>query len=96
MFLSQVTSIANLPPDARCCAQVVDALVRSGVAAGDIGVIAPYRAQLQLLLHRIQHAAVDVYTVDRYQGRDKDCIIVSLVRSNDMRMVLFFYPPSST
>lgn len=65
----------------------MDALVCGGVAPSDIGVIAPYRAQLQLLLHRIRHAGVDVYTVDRYQGRDKDCIIVSLVRSNESRMV---------
>ena len=25
---------------------------------------------------------VDVFTIDKYQGRDKDCILLSLVRSN--------------
>jgi DNA replication ATP-dependent helicase Dna2 len=67
--------------------QVVSALVSCGVPAADIGVIAPYRAQLQLLLQRIAHGGIDVYTVDRYQGRDKDCIVVSLVRSNPDGMV---------
>lgn len=32
--------------------------------------------------------ATEIHTVDKYQGRDKDCIIVSLVRSNAEKKVL--------
>jgi len=60
---------------------VVDRLGRFGVAMGDVGVISPYRAQLRLLRRRIVDA-VEVQTVDTFQGRDKACIVVSLVRSN--------------
>lgn len=57
----------------------------SGVPASSIGLVSPYRAQVQLLrsslsLKGIQD--VEAETVDRYQGRDKDVILVSFVRSN--------------
>ncbi len=35
----------------------------------------------------MRSGGVEVNTVDRYQGRDKDCVIVSFVRSNDGRNV---------
>eukprot|EP00698_Gefionella_okellyi_P005877 TRINITY_DN1530_c0_g2_i1.p1 TRINITY_DN1530_c0_g2~~TRINITY_DN1530_c0_g2_i1.p1 ORF type:complete len:1295 (+),score=291.04 TRINITY_DN1530_c0_g2_i1:37-3921(+) len=63
--------------------RVVAALVRCGISPTDIGVIAPYRAQMQRIRQKLQRSDIDVHTVDRYQGRDKDCMIVSLVRSND-------------
>jgi len=61
--------------------------VHCGVRAADIGVIAPYRAQMQRIRHHIARADIDVHTVDRYQGRDKECMIVSLVRSNSAHVV---------
>ena len=70
-------------------ATVVRTLVMCGCAASDIGVIAPYRAQLQLIRQLLSRecAGVDVETVDRFQGRDKRCVIVSLVRSNNIAEV---------
>lgn len=65
----------------------MESLCRGGVSAASIGVIAPYRAQLQQIRAVLRREDVDVYTVDRYQGKDKDCVIVSLVRSNPERMV---------
>ena len=64
--------------------QTIEALVMGGVRAQDIGVISPYRAQLKAIEARIKerHPDVEVHTVDRYQGRQKKCIIFSLVRSN--------------
>lgn len=59
-------------------------LLACGVPESTIGVISPYRAQLKLLSQKCRrHASVDIYTVDRYQGRDKECILLSMVRSND-------------
>ena len=45
----------------------------------DIGVMAPYRSQVQLLKSQIPEAEVN--TVDQYQGRDKDVILYSCTRT---------------
>ncbi|XP_043912886.1 DNA replication ATP-dependent helicase/nuclease DNA2 [Protopterus annectens] len=66
---------------------VTSALVKAGCKPCDIGIIAPYRQQLRtisaLLTTSSFFHAVEVNTVDKYQGRDKSVIIVSFVRSND-------------
>lgn len=47
-------------------------------------MISLYRQQLKLLSHKLSnHTGVEMLTADRSQGRDKDCIMISLVRSND-------------
>ncbi|XP_026869945.2 DNA replication ATP-dependent helicase/nuclease DNA2 [Electrophorus electricus] len=64
---------------------IVSLLIKAGCSAGDIGVIAPYRQQLKAistLLDVEAFRAVEVNTVDRYQGRDKSVVIVSFVRSH--------------
>ena len=52
-----------------------------------IGVISPYLAQTIELQMMLGWNGVEVSTVDKYQGRDKECIIVSLVRSNTERRI---------
>ena len=82
---SETGSLYN-PGEARVTAAAVDALCRAGVSAGDIGVIAPYRAQvaeLRRALDRSGYANVEAHTVDRYQGRDKLAIILSLVHTTE-------------
>lgn len=72
------------PLEARLIAQMVEALVACGVDASRIGVMTLYRSQLKLLADSLrQYPLVEVLTVDRFQGRDKDCIFFSMVRSND-------------
>jgi DNA replication ATP-dependent helicase Dna2 len=59
-------------------------ITRCGMPAKDVGVIAPYRSQLKCLAHSLQSLPdVEVNTVDQYQGRDKECILFSMVRSNE-------------
>ena len=65
--------------------RAVVALLASGAVSGpeEIGVISPYRAQVALLTARLaSHKVSDVHTIDRFQGREKRCVVVSLVRSN--------------
>ncbi|BGP51084.1 DNA replication endonuclease-helicase Dna2 [Rhodotorula kratochvilovae] len=64
--------------------QTVSALSTCGVAPADIGVITLYRQQIKLLSRLLEPSfpGVEVLTADRSQGRDKECILVSLVRSN--------------
>ncbi|HYZ88900.1 MAG TPA: AAA domain-containing protein [Myxococcales bacterium] len=62
----------------------VSALLRAGIAQRDVAVIAPYDAQVQLLRQRLAaHPDVEVDTVDGFQGREKEAIVVSLTRSNE-------------
>uniref|UniRef100_A0A8C1PFT5 DNA replication ATP-dependent helicase/nuclease n=1 Tax=Cyprinus carpio TaxID=7962 RepID=A0A8C1PFT5_CYPCA len=64
---------------------IVTLLLKAGCRASDIGVIAPYRQQLKAISSLLQgdaYKALEVNTVDKYQGRDKSVIIVSFVRSN--------------
>lgn len=64
--------------------QVVDALIGSGVKQSEIGVISLYRQQIKLLSLSLNHREdIEILTADRSQGRDKECIIISMVRSND-------------
>ena len=58
-------------------------LLAMGVQESKIGIITPYRAQLHLIGRMLKgREKVEVHTIDKYQGRDKACVIVSLVRSN--------------
>lgn len=63
--------------------QIVEALCVCGVEESKIGVMTLYRSQLKLLVEALRHRPrIEVLTADRFQGRDKECIIISLVRSN--------------
>lgn len=58
-------------------------LLATGYDASRIGVIAPYRAQVELLrkLGENSLAGVEFNTVDQYQGRDKNLIIYSCTKT---------------
>ena len=61
-------------------------LISRGLAATEIAVIAAYSAQarrLRDLLRAERAAGLEVGTVDGFQGREKEAVIVDLVRSND-------------
>lgn len=61
---------------------IVNLLIECGVTEGSIGVIAPYRSQVDMLKKVLSHQAnVEVNTVDQYQGRAKDIIIYSCTQS---------------
>ncbi len=53
------------------------------VPARDIAVISPYEAQVQKLRQLLQDLdELEIDTVDGFQGREKEAVVVSLVRSN--------------
>ena len=70
------------PLEAELVVKKLEALLAAGVAPGQIAVIAPYSAQVRLLRGRIPQSEVEVDSVDGFQGREKEAVIVSLVRSN--------------
>jgi superfamily I DNA and/or RNA helicase len=53
-----------------------------GVPPEAVGVITPYAAQARLLRDLVGELPVEIDTVDGFQGREKEGILVSLVRSN--------------
>ncbi|CAI5965790.1 unnamed protein product [Closterium sp. NIES-64] len=73
--------------EARVVVAHVRRLLEAGVDAGDIGIVTPYSAQVGLLKSfredSRQLARVEISTVDGFQGREKEAIIISMVRSND-------------
>lgn len=68
-------------------------LVDSGVQAADVGIITPYAAQVVLLKmlrgNENKLKDMEVSTVDGFQGREKEAIIISMVRSNSKKEVGF-------
>jgi len=77
------------PQEAQLVCRYVGALVAAGVAAEDIAVIAPYAAQVRLLRELLKGLAVEIDSVDGFQGREKEAIIVTLVRSNPIGEIGF-------
>ena len=70
----------------------VEALIKAGIPAQSIGVITPYNAQVALLRElRPERLSghLEISSVDGFQGREKEAIIISMVRSNDKREVGF-------
>jgi len=63
----------------------------------DVGVISPYRAQVQYLRQQLRKREffkpfrhlISVNTVDGFQGQERDIIVISLVRSNDEGQIGF-------
>ena len=52
---------------------------RRRAAAGDIAIITPYAAQVRFLREELP---VEIDSVDGFQGREKEAVVMSLVRSN--------------
>ena len=63
----------------------------------DVGVISPYRAQVQYLRRQLKNREffkpfrdlISVNTVDGFQGQERDIILISLVRANDEGQIGF-------
>ena len=76
------------PCEVTLTAQLVESLITTGIAPRDIGVMTLYRSQLALLKQTLRHrSGVEMHTADKFQGRDKEVVILSLVRSNDSQVV---------
>ncbi|NHN59514.1 AAA domain-containing protein [Halorussus rarus] len=76
------------PVEADRVAEVVDEFLAAGVDPAEIGVIAPFRAQVAEIGRRVpEEVAVD--TVDRFQGSSKEVIVVSFVATGDLDSPIF-------
>lgn len=72
--------------------KIVTQFLKGGATPQQIGVITPYEGQRGHILHTMLrngtmrqqlYQEIEVASVDSFQGREKDYIILSCVRSND-------------
>ncbi len=66
--------------EAKTSAGIVQDYLNAGVSEEDIGIISPYADQVKIIQ---EMTPVEVKTVDGFQGREKEIIIISTVRSNE-------------
>jgi DNA replication ATP-dependent helicase Dna2 len=81
------------PAEAEAIAAAVSTLFATGLNVADVAVLTPFRAQVTILRSALDACTlvrssssqqrVEVCTIDQYQGKDKQCVFVSFVRSND-------------
>lgn len=60
---------------------IIEMLLKNGLESRDIGIITPYRSQLELLKKciNLKGKGIMVYTIDKSQGIEHKCIILSFV-----------------
>ncbi|XP_053208693.1 DNA-binding protein SMUBP-2-like [Panonychus citri] len=77
--------------EADIAASYVTYLITNGVKPEHIGIITPYNLQVELIRLRLneKHPGVEIRSVDGFQGREKEVIILSLVRSNENKSTGF-------
>lgn len=82
--------------------KIVTRFFKAGVHPRDIGIITPYEGQRSYVVSSMQNTGtfkkehykeIEVASVDAFQGREKDFIILSCVRSNDHQGIGFLSDP---
>ncbi|TWT87665.1 ATP-dependent RecD-like DNA helicase [Pseudobythopirellula maris] len=70
------------PQEAAWVVAQVKELIDAGLEPSQIAVIAPYAAQVRLLRNRLRIEGLEIDTVDGFQGREKEAVVITFVRSN--------------
>lgn len=88
--------------EASMCEQIVTCFLKAGVNPSQIGVITPYEGQRFYVMSWMRrngslrselYDEIEVASVDSFQGREKDYIILSCVRSNEHQGIGFLNDP---
>ena len=77
------------PQEGELVLKQVNALCEAGLRPSDIAVIAPYAAQVRWLREHAVFDQLEIDTVDGFQGREKEAVVMSLVRSNEIGEIGF-------
>ncbi len=77
------------PKEADLILKKANVLIETGLDPKDIAIIAPYAAQVRLLRSLSQHETLEIDTVDGFQGREKEAVLITLVRSNNENEIGF-------
>lgn len=77
------------PVEMEILLDIVDEALKSELKPEDIAVIAPYKDQVDLLKKHSNIENLEINTVDGFQGREKEVVLISLVRSNNHNNIGF-------
>ncbi|MHA2634734.1 MAG: IGHMBP2 family helicase [bacterium JZ-2024 1] len=86
------TSRENIA-EAQVLLECTQYLVNYGVFPRQIGIIAPYKDQVEWMRLHSPPDGVEIHTVDGFQGREKEVILLSFVRSNPEQDIGFLADP---
>lgn len=70
------------PLEADLVSRLVNELLASGLTPSQIAVISPYSGQVRLLRERLPINDLEINSIDGFQGREKEAVVISMVRSN--------------
>lgn len=70
------------PGEAQLVKDIAERLLNRGIRPEDIAVISPYDDQVAQIKRILRVEGLEIKTVDGFQGREKEVVIVSFVRSN--------------
>ena len=77
------------PNEADLVLKKANLLIEAGLEPEDIAIIAPYAAQVRLLRSQSENKDIEIDTVDGFQGREKEAVLITLVRSNNKNEIGF-------
>lgn len=78
------------PVEVKVVRDLLDGLLETGLSPSRLATISPYKAQVELLRNKLQNNnSLDIDTIDGFQGREKDVVVISFVRNNESGAVGF-------
>src|SRR6056297_466952 len=77
------------PVESEIVLDILDRALKSSLSENDIAVIAAYKDQVDLINQHNKFEKVEIDTVDSFQGREKEMIVFSAVRSNEEQNIGF-------
>ena len=75
--------------EAELAVKLLYELLGSGLKPKDVAILTPYVAQAKLLKTMVREPGLEIGSVDGFQGREKEAIILSLVRSSEAGQIGF-------
>ncbi|MCF8008359.1 MAG: IGHMBP2 family helicase [Halanaerobiales bacterium] len=77
------------PVEMEILLDIIDQALKSGINPKDLAVITPYKDQVNLVKKHNKVEDIEINTVDGFQGREKEVVLISLVRSNSNHNIGF-------
>ena len=75
--------------EAELAVKLLYEMLGSGMKSKDVAILTPYAAQAKLLKILARETGLEIGSVDGFQGREKEAVILSLVRSNELGQIGF-------